>query len=821
MPQANTSDLLDKNNQNQTRFAQLADELTAKTWQVTAAVDMLDEGATVPFISRYRKEATGGLTDSQLRLLQDRVIYLRDLDSRRESILQSIEEQGKLNQELSDQINSASTKSELEDLYLPFKKKRETKGQKAIKAGLQPLADSLWANPDLEPDVVAQEYFNTDAGIDDSKSALEGARFILMEKFAEDAELIQRCRTLLTDAGFLCSRVFDGKESEGEKFRDYFDFQEKLSKVPSHRALAMFRGRAEGVLALSLQLNQADGEFGNKRCIATVAQHTGFENNNKNADAWRAQVINWTWKVKLAPHLESELLGSLRDTADKEAIRVFANNLKDLLLAAPAGQLCTLGLDPGYRSGVKVAVVDHTGKLLEHTTIYPHVPQKQWNQALAVLCKLCKTHDVKLIAIGNGTASRETEQLAADVVTQAGVAGLQKIVVSEAGASVYSASEIAEKEFPELDVTIRGAVSIARRLQDPLAELVKIDPKAIGVGQYQHDVSQFALARSLDATVEDCVNSVGVDLNTASSALLTRVSGLSETLAGNIVAFRDEQGIFDDRNGLKKVPRLGPKAFEQCAGFLRIRGGSNPLDASGVHPEAYPVIKKIEASTGKPVNEILGESSVLRELDANEFTDERFGLPTVKDILIELDKPGRDPRPEFRTVKFDDDVSSISDLKPNAVMEGQITNVTNFGAFVDIGVHQDGLVHISALSDSFVKDPQQVVKTGDIVKVKVMSVDAKRNRIGLTMRLTDEADNEGKPVRQTRTSGKADAQSDRQRSKQSGQRNYGDKQAGKPSGNKSGRSRHHNKSSGKHHQDSSPPSALATQLKAALEKNQG
>lgn len=808
-------------------YTTIANELVARPAQVQAAVTMLDEGATVPFISRYRKEATGGLSDSQLRLLQERLGYLRDLDTRRDAIIKAIDEQGKLDDVLRKQILSADTKSALEDIYLPFKKKRKTKGQAAIAAGLEPLADSLWSDASQDPEKLAATFINTDAGFDDTKSVLEGARYILMERFAIDTTLLSQCRDKLADSGYLCAAVFAGKESEGEKFRDYFDHQERLSKVPSHRALAMFRGRSEGVLALSLKLPESTEEsgYGISECIALVSRATGFNHTSQAADDWRAQVVNWTWKVKLGPHLEAELLSDLRERADTEAIRVFASNLHDLLLAAPAGQRCTMGLDPGYRSGVKVAVVSATGKLLDHMAIYPHAPQKQWDKAKHDLCELCKKHQVELIAIGNGTASRETEQLAVDVLKQMQNPGLEKIVVSEAGASVYSASETAEKEFPDLDVTIRGAISIARRLQDPLAELVKIDPKAIGVGQYQHDVSQFALARSLDATVEDCVNSVGVDLNTASSALLSRVSGLGETLAGNIVEFRDEHGSFADRSTLKKVPRLGPKAFEQCAGFLRINAGKNPLDASGVHPEAYPVIKDIEKQTGKPVGDIIGRKDVITALDASEFTTDSFGLPTIQDILAELLKPGRDPRPDFRTVKFDDAVSKISQLTVNAIMEGQVTNVTNFGAFVDVGVHQDGLVHISALSDTFVKDPHQVVKAGDIVKVKVMSVDEQRNRIALSMRLSDDGRDDAGSGSGSGSTGSAAVKSGKPGSSSgvaNGMRGGGGGAAGN-SRHQAGRKHKHQNAQQKEQQKGravssrqSPPSALALQLEAAI-----
>lgn len=732
--------------------SQIAQHIGADEKQVTAAVGLLDGGATVPFISRYRKEATGGLSDSQLRDLDERLSYLRELEDRRSSIIEAIEQQGKLDDNLRRAIDSVSTKAELEDLYLPYKKKRRTKGQIAIEAGLQGLAEKLWQEPEHDPLLSAAAFVTAgDASLDasvrvaDEKAALEGARFILMERFAEDAALIARLRLLLQDSAHLCASVVKNKQVDGEKFKDYFDHQEPLHKVPGHRALAMFRGRSEGVLSLQLLLKQGD-QYSDNPCVALVGSHVGFVHQGLPADDWRSQVVTWTWKIKLSTHLESELFSALRERADAEAIGVFASNLNDLLLAAPAGQRSTLGLDPGYRSGVKVVVVDATGKVLDHTTVYPHKPQQQWQQALETLCALCKRYKVELVAVGNGTASRETEKLAQEIIDRLSATPdssklpISKVVVSEAGASVYSASKIAETEFPELDVTIRGAVSIARRLQDPLAELVKIDPKAIGVGQYQHDVSQTALARSLDATVEDCVNAVGVDLGTASAALLARVAGLSAQLANNIVAYRDENGVFKTRSELKKVPRLGPKAFEQAAGFLRIRNGKNPLDNSAVHPESYPVVKRIVSQADCSLEALIGDSSRLQALRPEQFVDERVGLPTVKDIFEELEKPGRDPRPEFKTASFTDGVESISDLLPDQILEGQVTNVTAFGAFVDVGVHQDGLVHISALSDSFVKDPRSVVKTGDIVKVKVMEVDIQRKRIALSMRLTDSAD---------------------------------------------------------------------------------
>lgn len=735
--------------------AQIATDIDARDAQVIAAVTLLDSGSTVPFIARYRKEATGGLSDKQLRALEERLNYLRKLEERRLSIITRIDEQGELTSKLRQQLANASTRSELEDLYLPFKKKRKTKGRAAIEAGLMPLADALWQSPAQSPDTLATSFINIDADITDSNIALEGAKYILMERFSEDAVLISKLRKLLSDRAHLCARVVRGKETEGEKFRDYFEYNERLAKVPSHRALAMFRGRSDGILRLSLKLPESVDEFGVSACLDMIAAHTGFQQLARAADNWCEQVVNSTWKTKLSVHLEADLFSALRERADTEAIRVFASNLRDLLLAAPAGPICTMGLDPGYRSGVKVTVIDATGKVVAFDTIYPHPPQKRWQQSIATLSALCLAHQVDMLAIGNGTASRETDKLAAELLKSFKGRQLSKVVVSEAGASVYSASEIAEQEFPELDVTIRGAVSIARRLQDPLAELVKIDPKAIGVGQYQHDVSQTALARSLDATVEDCVNTVGVDLNTASAALLSRVAGLGGTLAGNIVQFRDQNGPFKDRKVLKKVPRLGPRAFEQSAGFLRISNGNNALDASAVHPEAYPVVQRIIKQCGSTLNSLTGDSAFLKTIRAKDFTDANFGLPTVQDILLELDKPGRDPRPEFRAVKFSDGVENIKDVVLDQILEGQVTNVTNFGAFVDIGVHQDGLVHISAMSEQFIKDPHQVVKAGDIVKVKIMSVDVQRNRIGLSMRLSDEAGNEFQQGRQKRNTSSA------------------------------------------------------------------
>ncbi|ELK8589632.1 Tex family protein [Vibrio vulnificus] len=716
----------------------IAQELNVHPEQVTAAVALIDDGNTVPFIARYRKEVTGGLDDTQLRNLDSRLSYLRELDDRRQTILKSIQEQGKLTAELESEILTADSKTRLEDLYLPYKPKRRTKGQIAIEAGLEPLADTLWNHPQTEPESEAIRYINADKGVEDSKAALDGARAIIMERIAEDANLLEKIRQYLNRHAEIVSRVVAGKEHEGEKFKDYFEHNEAISKVPSHRALAMLRGRNEGFLSLTLNADpQQEESVRQSYCETLIADHYGVTLSNAPADNWRKQVISWAWRIKVSMHMETELMAAMKERAEIEAIEVFATNLKDLLMAAPAGPRATLGLDPGLRTGCKVAVVDATGKVLATDTIYPHVPQNQYDRAMQTVAALIKQHNVDLIAIGNGTASRETDAFAADLIKR-GNLKVQKIMVSEAGASVYSASELAAKEFPNMDVSLRGAVSIARRLQDPLAELVKIDPKSIGVGQYQHDVSQSMLAKRLDAVVEDCVNAVGVDVNTASAALLTRVAGLSTTLAQNIVDFRDENGRFDSRTTLKKVPRLGPKAFEQCAGFLRIMDGKNPLDASSVHPEAYPVVKAIAEKNQKAVKALIGDSSFLKGLRAVDYTDEHFGVPTVTDIIKELDKPGRDPRPEFKTATFAEGIHNVSDLEVGMILEGVVSNVANFGAFVDIGVHQDGLVHISALTDRFVSDPREVVKAGDIVKVKVMEVDVQRKRIALSMRLSDE-----------------------------------------------------------------------------------
>ena len=715
----------------------IAQDIAAKPEQVHAAVDLLDGGATVPFIARYRKEVTGGLDDTQLRLLEERLYYLRELEDRRSAILASIEEQGKLSDALKSDILAADTKARLEDLYLPYKPKRRTKAQIAREAGLEPLALGLREDPTLTPETFAEKFVDAEKGVADARAALDGARAILMESIAEDAHLVGELRDWLWAQGQICAKVVEGKENEGAKFRDYFDHVEPVGKIPSHRLLALMRARNEGVLELELSPT-ADSEQGHAEGEGRVAAHANIHNRGRAADAWLRETVRLTWRVKLHLHLTLDLFGRVREGAEDEAIRVFGDNLKDLMLAAPAGASTVMGLDPGIRTGVKVAVVDATGKLLATDVIYPHEPRRQWNESLVQLAKLCKQHGVNLIAIGNGTASRETDKLTGELIKKLPEAKMSKIVVSEAGASVYSASEIAAKEFPELDVSLRGAVSIARRLQDPLAELVKIEPKAIGVGQYQHDVNQIKLARALDARVEDCVNAVGVDVNTASAALLSRVAGLSASVAENVVKHRDANGPFANRKALLKVPRLGDKAFEQCAGFLRVPNGDNPLDASSVHPEAYPVVERIIAQCGREMRNIIGDTGFLRGLKPEQFTDEKFGVPTVRDILKELEKPGRDPRPEFVAPSFAEGVEDVKDLKPGMILEGRVTNVAAFGAFVDIGVHQDGLVHISALSHTFVKDPRDAVKAGDIVKVKVMEVDLPRQRIGLSMRLDDE-----------------------------------------------------------------------------------
>ncbi|WP_267105893.1 Tex family protein, partial [Xanthomonas sacchari] len=714
----------------------IAAEIGAQPAQARAAIALLDEGASVPFIARYRKEVTGGLDDTQLRNLEVRLTYLRELEERRAAVLASIAEQGKLSDELRAEIVAADTKSRLEDLYLPYKPKRRTRAQIAREAGLEPLADGLLADPSQVPETFAAGFVDADKGVADVKAALEGARAILMERWGEDAALVGELRTWLGEVGVIRARVAEGKEQEGAKYRDYFDHAEALAKIPSHRLLALFRARREEIVYLELDPG-SEAEAGHQYAEGRVALRAGIANQGRPGDRWLLDACRLTWRAKLHMHLLLDLFNQAREKAEAEAIAVFGDNLQDLMLAAPAGPRVTLGLDPGIRTGCKIAVVDATGKLLATDTIYPHEPRRQWDQSLHTLRQLCTQHGVELIAIGNGTASRETDKLAADLIKQNPQLKLEKIVVSEAGASVYSASEFAAKEFPQLDVSLRGAVSIARRLQDPLAELVKIEPKAIGVGQYQHDVDQYRLARALDARVEDCVNAVGVYVNTASAALLSRVSGLSSSVAENIVRHRDDNGPFKRRKDLLKVPRLGDKTFEQCAGFLRIADGEEPLDASAVHPEAYPVVERIVGATGKPIKALIGDGGFLRGLKPDQFTDEKFGLPTVRDILKELEKPGRDPRPEFKAARFADGVEDIKDLKPGMVLEGVVSNVAAFGAFVDIGVHQDGLVHISALSDSYVKDPRDVVKAGDIVKVKVLEVDVARKRIALTRRLDD------------------------------------------------------------------------------------
>ncbi|MEL4287534.1 Tex family protein [Shewanella xiamenensis] len=733
----------------------IAQELNVREHQVTATIDLLDNGATVPFVARYRKEATGGLDDTQLRTLYSRLGYLRELNDRRQVILSSIQAQGKLTPELQREIEGADSKTRLEDLYLPFKPKRRTKGQIAIEAGLEPLVETLLADRNADIEALAAGYLNLEAGFADTKAVLEGARYILMERYAEDAELLRKVREHLSQNSVLESRVIAGKEKEGAKFRDYFEHNEPLAKVPSHRALAMLRGRNEGFLSLSMNADPGAEAGQGSYCEVIISEHLGLKLGESSVDQWLKTVVTATWRIKIALQMETEFISQMRERAEAEAINVFARNLGDLLMAAPAGAKATMGLDPGLRTGVKVAVVDNTGKLVAHTTIFPHAPQNLWDKSIRTLANLVQMHKVELIAIGNGTASRETDKLAAELIASLkdSQPQLTKVMVSEAGASVYSASELAALEFPELDVSIRGAVSIARRLQDPLAELVKIEPKSIGVGQYQHDVSQSQLSSSLEAVVEDCVNGVGVDLNMASVPLLSQVAGLNKTLAKNVVDYRDANGAFKNRKELLKVPRLGPKAFEQAAGFLRIRDGDNPLDMSAVHPEAYSLVETIAKTKQVDVASLIGNSELLRNIKPQEFTTPEFGLPTVTDILSELDKPGRDPRGEFKTAKFKDGVEELKDLKPEMILEGVVTNVTNFGAFVDIGVHQDGLVHISSLTDKFITDPHTVVKAGDVVKVKVMEVDVERRRIGLSMRL-DEAIDQSKSQTRAPVQGK-------------------------------------------------------------------
>ncbi len=714
----------------------IADEIAAKPAQVRAAIELLDGGATVPFIARYRKEVTEGLDDTQLRDLESRLSYLREMEDRRDAILASIAEQGKLTKPLLDDLLAADSKSRLEDLYLPYKPKRRTRAQIAREAGLEPLADAILADPSIAPEERAKAFIDADKGVADVAAALDGARAILIERFGEDAALVGELRSWLQAKGVLRAKVVTGKENEGAKYRDYFDHSESLASIPSHRMLALLRGRREDMLSVDLEPT-TDVEQGHAYAEGRVALAAGIAAQGRPADKWLLDTCRLAWRARLLMNLSLDLIGSAREKAENEAIAVFGDNLKDLLLAAPAGPRAVLGLDPGLRTGVKVAVVDATGKLVATDTIYPHEPKRQWDGSIAVLKRICEEHKVELIAIGNGTASRETDKLAGELMTKYPALKLTKVVVSEAGASVYSASERAAREFPDLDVSLRGAVSIARRLQDPLAELVKIEPKAIGVGQYQHDVNPYALARSLDAKVEDCVNAVGVYVNTASSALLARVAGLSAAVAENIVVYRDQHGAFASRRELLKVPRLGEKTFEQCAGFLRIADGDQPLDASAVHPEAYPVVERIVNACGRPIAQLIGDTATLRNLKLELFTDDRFGLPTVRDIVGELEKPGRDPRPAFKAARFAEGIEKLSDLQPGMVLEGVVTNVAAFGAFVDIGVHQDGLVHISSLSDKFVKDPRSVVKVGDVVKVKVMEVDVPRKRIALTCRLDD------------------------------------------------------------------------------------
>jgi uncharacterized protein len=719
----------------------IANELNVQEWQVKAAIELLDSGSTVPFIARYRKEVTGTLDDAQLRTLEERLRYLREMEDRRKTVLDSIREQGKLTDELALQINNADTKARLEDLYLPYKPKRRTKAQIAKEAGLEPLADRLLSEPACDPKEAAAAFVNPEKEVATPEAALEGARSILVERFAENAELLGALRDIYWDRGSLTSKVRDGKLNDGAKFSDYFDFAEPLPKLPSHRILALFRGEKEEILDLRMEEDKDSAEPGYvSRYEGRVALAFGIADQGRPGDKWLLDTVRWAWRTKLRFSIELDMKMKLWQLAEDEAVKVFAGNLRDLLLAAPAGARPTLGLDPGYRTGVKVAVVDSTGKVVATDTIYPHEPKRQWDESIATLARLCRVHKVELVAIGNGTASRETDKLAAELVSKHPDLKLTKIMVSEAGASVYSASAFASQELPDLDVSIRGAVSIARRLQDPLAELVKIDPKSIGVGQYQHDLAEYKLSRSLDAVVEDCVNAVGVDLNTASAPLLARVSGLGEWVAQNIVSHRDTNGPFKTRKALTKVSGLGPKTFEQAAGFLRIPNGDDPLDASGVHPEAYPVVRRILEATKSDIKIVIGNGTVLKKLNPQNFTDEKFGVPTVKDILSELEKPGRDPRPEFKTATFMEGVEKISDLKPGMMLEGVVTNVAAFGAFVDIGVHQDGLVHISALADTFVKDPRTIVKPGDIVKVKVLEVDIPRKRIALTMRMSDPAE---------------------------------------------------------------------------------
>ncbi|WP_332879962.1 Tex family protein [Kineosporia rhizophila] len=804
----------------------IADELQVQPWQVVAAVGLLDDGATVPFVARYRKEVTGTLDDAQLRTLQERLGYLRELEKRREAILESIASQGKLTPELETQVREAESKSRLEDIYLPYKPKRRTKAQIAREAGLEPLATGLLADSTQDPRVVAEQYVDAEKGVADVSAALEGARSILVEKFSEDADLIGGLRERMWNRGQLAATVREGKEAAGAKYSDYFALTEPFTKLPSHRVLAMFRGEKEEILDLTFEADDAPppapGELSASE--QTIAHRFEVSNQGRPGDKFLIDAVRWAWRTRISVSLGLDVRGQLRAAAEEEAIRVFAANLRDLLLAAPAGNRATMGLDPGIRTGVKVAVVDGTGKVVATSTVYPHEPRRQWSESLDVLEKLCRAHNVDLIAIGNGTASRETDKLAGELIARVKDQSLTKVVVSEAGASVYSASAYASAELPDLDVSLRGAVSIARRLQDPLAELVKIDPKSIGVGQYQHDLPESSLARSLDGVVEDCVNAVGVDVNTASAPLLRQVSGIGETVARNIVSYRDENGPFRSRAALRKVPMLGAKAFEQSAGFLRIQGGEDPLDASGVHPEAYPLVRRILTKAEVDLPALIGNTALIRKLRPDEFADETFGLPTVQDILAELDKPGRDPRPAFKAAVFADGVNTVADLKPAMVLEGVVTNVAAFGAFVDIGVHQDGLVHVSALSHKFVKDPREVVKPGDVVKVKVMEVDVERKRISLTLRLDDEvgAPNGGRGERGSRggerAGGDRGSRGDRGPRPGGGQRGGGQGSGGQGrggQGGQGGQNRGNRGGSGGRGGASVPDTALADALRRA------
>ncbi|MFC3450895.1 Tex family protein [Amycolatopsis speibonae] len=777
----------------QTVEQKIAEELGVREGQVKAAVDLLDGGSTVPFIARYRKEVTGMLDDAQLRTLEERLRYLRELNERRVAVLESIRSQGKLDEALEASIMAADTKSRLEDIYLPYKPKRRTKAMIAREAGLEPLADGLMGDPNTDPHAAAAVFVDADKGVADAQAALDGARAILVERFAEDADLIGELREKMWSQGRLAAKVRDGKADEGAKFSDYFEFSEPYTKLPSHRILAMLRGEKEEILDLTMESEEPSDEpkTGPTDYETRIAHKFGIKNEGRPGDKWLGDTVRWAWRTKILLHLGIDLRMRLRQSAEDDAVRVFAANLRDLLLAAPAGTRATMGLDPGFRTGVKVAVVDATGKVVGTHVIYPHQPANKWDQSIAELAALCARHKVDLISIGNGTASRETDKLAGELIKKHPELKLTKAVVSEAGASVYSASAFASQELPGMDVSLRGAVSIARRLQDPLAELVKIDPKSIGVGQYQHDLSEISLSRSLDAVVEDCVNAVGVDVNTASAPLLTRVSGITTSLAENIVTHRDENGPFKTRTGLKEVARLGPKAFEQCAGFLRIPDGDDPLDSSSVHPEAYPVVRRILSSTGTDLRALIGNSRTLQALKPSEFVDDTFGLPTVTDILAELDKPGRDPRPAFKTATFADGVEKIGDLKPGMRLEGVVTNVAAFGAFIDVGVHQDGLAHVSALSKNFVKDPREVVKPGDIVKVKVLEVDVPRKRISLTLRLDDEP---GKPAREQGGGGGGGGRDRGQGG--GGQRQGGQRQGGQGGGNRGGGGRDRSGNSG-------------------------